>query len=128
MTDTVPETTTAIPSIAHDVIASILALGDAAGSRATKPKKQRATMLTAAEQAVERGEVPPPLTFPASNYWMQGKADALRAMAQARDTEGLIAFPVTGSNTYSRATRRYRDLCLEYVQRTESQALASAAE
>lgn len=123
-----PKTSSAPNGIAPDVVSQILALGDAAGARATKPKKQRVTLLTEAEQAVDRGEAPTCLTFPASNYWMQGKADALRAMALSRDTEGLMAFPVTGSNTYSRALRRYRDLCLEYVQRTESQALAYAAE
>lgn len=109
--------------------AQINVLGDAAGKRATRQKKPRVTLLTKAERAVERGEAPTPLAFPVSNYWMQAKADELLAMAQSGDAVGLAAYSVTGSNTYSRALRRYRVLCLEYVQKTETVAqCASAAE
>jgi hypothetical protein len=108
-------------------VAQILALGDAAGKRATRQKKPRTTLLTQAERAVERGEAPTPLTFPTSNYWMQAKADELLAMALSGDAVGLAAYPVTGSNTYSRALRRYRVLCLEYVQKTDTVAQCALA-
>lgn len=103
--------------IPADLEAAILSAGKAIGKAKTKQPKQRATMTDAAMAAALAGKMPEPLTFPASNAYAQKHADALLALAQADDKAGVEAFQIGGTNTYSRALRRYREALLVFLSR-----------
>lgn len=95
----------------------VLDAGTQAGQALTPAKAKRASGLMAkAEAAVKDGAVPPAPTFPVSNYWSQRKADAIHALVTAGDLEGLRAYEVGGTNTYAKALRRYRELCIGYLE------------
>lgn len=97
-----------------DLIALIYGLGEAAGDAIPVPQKRKG--ITAdAWAAVERGEMPAPLNFPASNCYAQIHADNLLQMTEAGDVDSLKAYPIGGTNTYSKALRSYRDALLAYL-------------
>jgi hypothetical protein len=94
--------------ITPELAALIYGLGEAAGAAIPVPQKRRG--ITAdAWAAAERGELPEPLAFPPSNSYAQKHANALRALADAGDEAGLAAYPITGTNTYSKALRSYAE-------------------
>jgi hypothetical protein len=77
---------------------------------------KRKSLMAEALKAVEAGQVPPPPVFPLSNYWMQARAAKLHELCLALNLEGLKAYEVTGSNTYSRALRKYQAICIAYLE------------
>ncbi|CAB4122766.1 hypothetical protein UFOVP32_65 [uncultured Caudovirales phage] len=106
--------------------ATILAAGEAVGKAKSAAKPERKPLLADALKAVQAGVEPAPPTFPISNYWSQRHADKLFALMQAGDEEGLNAFPINGCNTYAKALRAYREICLTYLAMTPVIAFSSA--
>jgi hypothetical protein len=98
-----------------ELVALIYGLGEAAGAAIPVPQKRRGITAKAWE-AVYAGKLPGPLAFPASNAHAQKHADHLHATAAAGDEGGLCAYPIGGTNTYSKALRDYRDALLVYVR------------
>lgn len=101
--------------ITPELAALIYGLGEAAGAAIPVPQKRKG--ITAdAWAAAERGEMPGALSFPASNVYAQVHADNLRSLTEAGDKDALAAYPIGGSNTYSKALRSYRDALVAYLE------------
>lgn len=99
------------------VVASIMAHAKAHQPHTTTTGQRKGSMLEAAQQAVSKGEAPPPLTFKSkANASYQKHADALYAHACAGEIEALEAYPLKGTNTYARALTRYRSLLVATVK------------
>lgn len=104
-------------NITADLEAEILAAGAAIGAAKTKTRKPRPKMTDAAMAAALAGKMPEPLTFPASNAYAQKHADAMLALAQADDRDAVAAYQIGGTNTYSKALRRYQAALVEFLSR-----------
>lgn len=100
--------------ITPELASLIYGLGEAAGAAIPVPQKRKGIVANA-WAAVERGEMPEPLTFPASNIYAKVHADKLHALTEAGDRDGLSSYPIGGTNTYSKALRSYRDALLAYL-------------
>lgn len=100
-----------------DVAALVMGIADAKQAAKPKAKCGRKSMLTAAREAVARGELPEMLEFKSeANYTYNRHADNLHKLAVANDSAGLEAYAIGGTNTYSKALRGYRDLLVQYVK------------
>jgi hypothetical protein len=78
---------------------------------------RKGSMLAEAQAAVLRGEAPAPLKFKsAANPSYQKHADALYQLACEGALDALTAYALSGTNTYARALRKYRDLLVTAVQ------------
>ena len=111
--------------ITPELAALIYGLGEAAGDAIPVPQKRKG--ITAdAWAAVERGEMPGPLNFPASNIYAKVHADNLLQMTEAGDVDGLTSYPIGGTNTYSKALRSYRDALLAYLSTTTNELKEAA--
>lgn len=82
------------------------------------PKAPRRGLLSEVERAIMLGNEPPLLEFASTvNYTYNRHAKALYERWQARNAEGLEAYPLKGTNTYARALSRYRDLLLANLRK-----------
>lgn len=97
-----------------DLIALIYAMGEEAGEAIPVPQKRRG-LTASAWEAVERGEMPEPMEFPASNSYAKLHADNLRQLTEEGNKAALEAYHIGGTNTYSKALRSYRDALLAYL-------------
>lgn len=79
-------------------------------------RKGRKTITAAAWAEAEAGVLPEAPEFPLSNYYANRHAKALRDAAGAGDREGLVAYTIGGTNTYSKALRSYREALLRYLE------------
>jgi hypothetical protein len=123
-------------TIPFDLEASILAAGDEAGAlhpvkapkvakeKVAKEKAPRATIAGAALAQALSGVVPTPPVFPASNAPAQRHVDAIHSLTLAGEVEKVAGYMIGGSNTYAKATRKYRDACLEYLKLAQESAPA----
>lgn len=91
-----------------ELVALIYATGEAAGAVHPVPQKRKG-ITSQAWEAAERGELPEPLAFPASNAHAQKHADKLLELAATGHADKLADYPITGTNTYSKALRSYRE-------------------
>jgi hypothetical protein len=86
------------------------------GQKAAPPQKSkpgRPGLTAAAEQAVAAGQFPPPITIgSATNPGYQKRAARLYALAFAGDLETLEATQITGTNSYSKALAKYREILI----------------
>jgi hypothetical protein len=90
-----------------DVAAIVQGAGTAATEAPAKAKGKGAA------DAAASGEMPAPLIFSKSyNAAYQPRMDALKALADAGDIDGLMAFSIGGVNTSSRQLSRWRDLAV----------------
>jgi len=109
-----------------ELVALIYGMGEAAGAAIPVPQKRRG--ITAdAWAAAERGELPKPLAFPASNAHAQKHADKLLELATEWKPEELKDYPITGTNTYSKALRSYREALQAYMVNSMSPPMQEAA-
>ena len=53
----------------------------------------------------------PEVTSPANQHYRK-RFDALAALAEAGDWDGVAAYPCTGVNSYAKMVRQYRDRLL----------------
>lgn len=111
--------------ITPELAALIYGLGDAAGAAIPVPQKRKG-ITSDAWAAAERGELPGELGFPASNIYAKVHADNLRQLTEAGDRAALEAYPIGGTNTYSKALRSYRDALLSFLDNT-TQPMKEAA-
>lgn len=82
---------------------------------APKSRKPRASMTDAAMEAAKAGRMPEPLTFPASNSYAQKHVEAMLELARADNKAAVEAYTIKGTNTYSKALRRFREALLVYL-------------
>lgn len=80
-----------------------------AAQGATAPKRR--SLLGEVERAVSMGKAPPVLAFTNTmNYTYSRHAQRLHELWAAGDAQALLDYPIKGTNTYSRALRRYREI------------------
>jgi hypothetical protein len=107
---------------AHEVTPEVeslilkIANGIASVKMASAKKRGRKSMLTAAQEAVQAGQLPPPLEFASeANYTYNRHADRLHKLAVEGNLEALEATEIGGVNTYAKALRGYRDLLIQHL-------------
>ena len=100
-----------------DMEAAILAAGAATGAAKAKPKAARKTATCGAWADAKAGVMPRRVLLPASNAYSQRHIDALLTLAEANDRAAVEAYVITGTNTYSRILRSYRDACLCFLDK-----------
>ena len=103
--------------ITPELAALIYGLGETAGAAIPVPQKRKG-ITSDAWAAAERGELPAPMNFPASNSYAKLHADNLRHLADTGNKAGLEAYPIGGTNTYSKALRSYREALLTFLANT----------
>jgi hypothetical protein len=105
-------------NIPTDLTASILAGAAQKGAAKTKPKSagRRTFTVIAMEQAMA-GNLPDPMVVPASNKHAGLHAEKMLALAKAGDAIALRDHQITGTNSYAKMLRAYRDALLTYVDR-----------
>jgi hypothetical protein len=110
-----------VPMAEYGLTPSHMSLIDVLGvkanaARAKPAKPPRPSMLSAASTAAASGVIPPRLVFTsAANTSYQKHADAMFALAVDLKRDELSAYPIKGSNTYSKALQRWRSTALPVV-------------
>jgi hypothetical protein len=104
---------------AHPDLAAVTAAIEAEkGKRAAKPTRTRKEKPAKQARARKAPELPPgampqkPVVTSAANQHYQKRFDRLAEFAAANDWNGVRGYEVTGSNTYSKQLRRYREQLL----------------
>lgn len=105
-----------VPTEAVDLVMGLAAKKSAAQAK-PKGTPGRKSMLTAAKDAVAKGQMPDLLEFnSAANYTYNRHAEHIYLLAQGGDLDTLVGLEIKGSNTYSKALRNYRDLMVSYLK------------
>lgn len=83
--------------------------------RTAPPKKS--PLLESMVESVDKGEMPSLLVFhSAANFSYNTHALRIYNMMKAGDLDSLRAKSIHGINTYAKALRRYRGLCIRYLE------------
>lgn len=107
---------TFLPAGFEGLIASV-----AAQVQAQKPpvRKAKLSLLSMARKEVEGGLLPGPVEIKSEANLSYNKHMAkLYEFAKAGLRSGVEDYPLTGTNTYAKAVKGYRDLLLEYLDKT----------
>ena len=89
---------------------------------------QRVGLLSAARKAVDTGKLPPLLKFTsAQNLTYNRHTEAMYALAKAGDRKALMAYCISGTNTYAKAARGYQELLVEAVKPAKAKPATKAA-
>ena len=105
-------------NIPTNLMDSILAGAAKKGAAKTKPKGAgRRTFAVIAMEQAQAGKLPDPMEVPASNKHAGLHATKLRALAEAGDAIALRDHQITGTNSYAKMLRAYRDALLTYVEK-----------
>jgi hypothetical protein len=92
------------------------ALMDKIAAKNAPPPPKRRGVLADVERAVALDQEPPLLEFKSeANYTYNRHAQTLHKMWSEGDTAGLLAYPLNGKNTYSKALARYREILLDCI-------------
>ena len=93
--------------------AAIEAEIQAANERVAKKSRRRGAAAKAKAPEFAPGAMPEkPVITSATNTHYQKRFDRLAELATAGDWDGVAAYEIKGSNTYSKKLRRYRDQLL----------------
>ena len=96
-------------------------IGGLVAMNAKPMPKKRVTLLSEARKQLGEGLLPEPFEIASvANSSYNTHLSKLYGFAKAGFRTALVDYPISGTNTYARAVRGYRDLLVEYLDKAAS--------